>query len=61
MGRDTSVVCTHPNCRNEAIRAIIPAEDKVGDGAETVRFDLKPAKVFLFDRKTENRIPFQGE
>ncbi len=58
MGRDTSVVCTHPACRNAAIRAIIPAEDRVPPEAETVSFSLKPAKVFLFDRETEKRIPF---
>ena len=61
MGRDTSVVCTHPDCRSAAIRAIIPAEDKVAQDAEKVRFSLKPNKVFLFDTETEKRIPFAAD
>ena len=56
MGRDTSVVCTHPNCRNVVIRAIIPAEEKVKESDDEVRFSLKPAKVFLFDAKSDLRI-----
>ena len=58
MGRDTSVVCSHPDCRAAAIRAIIPAEDKVAPDAETVRFSLKPNKVFLFDKQSEKRVRF---
>ena len=56
MGRDVSVVCRHPASRNESIRAIISAEDMAGIGGSTVRFDLKKAKVFLFDAQTEARI-----
>ncbi|MDD5864297.1 MAG: ABC transporter ATP-binding protein [Firmicutes bacterium] len=58
MGRDISVVSTHPNSRNVTIRAIISAENAVPPEAKTVRFDLKPGKVFLFDRQTEERIAF---
>ena len=49
---------THPSCENAAIRAIISAESQVAVGAETVRFDLKPGKVFLFNKETEERIRF---
>ncbi len=53
MGRDTSVVCTHP-AGTAQIRAIISSEhDVTGD---TVRFALKPGKVHVFDRMTEDRI-----
>jgi len=58
MGRDISVICTHANCENTAIRAIVSAENTVNVGAAQVRFDLKPNKVFLFDRQTEARICF---
>ncbi|MDO4866887.1 MAG: ABC transporter ATP-binding protein [Clostridia bacterium] len=59
MGRDISVVCSHPACANAgAIRAIISAENTVADGAKDVRFSLKPRKVFLFDRESEARVPF---
>ena len=61
MGRDTSVVSAHPACRNEVIRSIIPAKNKVDKTAKTVRFTLSPEKVFLFDAETEQRIPFPVE
>ena len=56
MGRDISVVADHPASVNTAIRAIISAESRPVEGAETVRFALKPAKVFLFDRESEERV-----
>ena len=56
MGRDVSVVSTHPAAQNAAIRSIISAENRVDAGAQTVRFDLKPAKVFVFDRETGARL-----
>ena len=59
MGRDISVVCRHPDCENTVIRAIISAENTVPAGG-TVRFALKPCKVFLFDADTERRIPFEA-
>ena len=59
MGRDISVVCRHPDCENTVIRAIISAENTVPAGG-TVRFALKPRKVFLFDADTEQRIPFEA-
>lgn len=58
MGRDISVVSTHPLCENTSIRAIISSENKVNKDAKTVRFDLKPNKVYLFDKVTEERIRF---
>ena len=33
---------------------------EVSMDARQVRFDLKPGKVFLFDRKTEERIEFDA-
>ena len=61
MGRDTSVVSRHGASENETIRSIISTEDKAGIRGDTVRFDLKPYKVFLFDRDTEENIPFSAE
>ena len=57
MGRDISVVSTHPACENAAIRAIISAANKVAFGASSVRFTLNSEKVFLFDRESGERIP----
>ena len=59
MGRDVSVVCRHDACASTQLRAIISAEDRPGDGAKSVRFSLKPNKVFLFDRDSEKRRPFE--
>ncbi len=61
MGRDVSVVCSHPDCQAEAIRAIIPSDARVDTTKPTVRFALKPTKVFLFDKETGKRIPFTVE
>ena len=58
MGRDISVVCTHPDCENAAIRAIVSADDRLSTGSASVAFDLKPHKVFLFDPENGQRIPF---
>ena len=56
MGRDISVVCTHPDCENAAIRAIINADSRVDTTRDTVRFALKPHKVFLFHREEQTRL-----
>ena len=56
MGRDISVVASHPACSAAAIRAIISAESAVDPKAETVRFALKPNKVHVFDRESEERL-----
>ncbi len=58
MGRDVTVVSTHPASRNAKIRSIVSGEDigKAGLASSTVRFVLKPGKVLLFDRQTGERI-----
>ena len=58
MGRDISVVSTHPLCENENIRSIISAENIAQITGDKVRFDLKEDKVFLFHKETEQRIEF---
>lgn len=59
MGRDSSVVSTHEASLNPTVRAIIEAEDAPDRECHRVRFDLKPGKVLLFDKKTEERILFK--
>ena len=58
MGRDISVVSTHPKSRNVTIRSIISAENAVNTASQKVRFDLKPNKVFLFHKESGARIDF---
>ena len=56
MGRDISIVSTHEASLNPTIRSIISAETKVDTASETVRFAVKPAKLFVFDGSSEERI-----
>lgn len=58
MGRDISIISTNEASVNPVIRTII-TNDRVIDGTkEIVGFDLKPGKVHIFDRETEERIRF---
>ncbi len=58
MGRDISIVSTNPNSHNSSVRAIIDAEHTPTSPIGTVSFDLKPNKVFVFDKKTTIRHYF---
>ncbi len=58
MGRDTSVVSTHPSLEGATVRSIISAENKIDPKAKQVHFALKSAKVLLFNKETEERIRF---
>ena len=60
MGRDVSIVSSHSACQAAQLRSIILSENKVDEDAETVRFDLKPGKVFLFDTETGDRIEVEA-
>ena len=59
MGRDVSIVSTHVASLNPVIRSIVDADYKINTEAATVKFNLKPHKVFLFDKETEERIYFE--
>ena len=56
MGRDSSIVSTHPASQNPVVRSIIDADNKVDANSETVHFSLKPHKVFIFNKETEERL-----
>ncbi len=57
MGRDSSIVSTHVSSLNPVIRSIVDS-DVIDESKEVVSFNLKPHKVFLFDKETEERIYF---
>ena len=57
---DTTVVATHPACAADNLRAIISADTGIGSSAGEVRFALKREKLFLFDKETEERVPFRA-
>jgi len=61
MGRDLSIVSTHPKCQNTVIRSIIGSDNKLTLDTPFVRFHLKPSKVDIFSVETEQRIHFDAE
>lgn len=64
MGRDISVVSRNEASLNPAVRSIVSAENGIHieqelsgqQDAHSVRFAIAPAKVFLFDKTSEERI-----
>jgi len=58
MGRDVSVVSTHEASVNPIVRSIINSDVRIAPAA-TISYTLKPHKVFLFNKETEERIYFE--
>ena len=59
MGRDVSIVSTNENSINPVIRSIINSDSNLNAAATEVSYSLKPHKVFIFDKETEERIYFE--
>ena len=59
MGRDVSVVSTHEASVNPIVRSIINSDVRIDASIETVRYAVKPHKVFIFNKETEERIYFE--
>ena len=59
MGRDVSVVSTHEASVNPVVRSIVDADYKVDLAAGIVRYNIKPHKLFLFNKETEERVYFE--
>ncbi len=53
MGRDVSLISTHPASHSPVIRSIVSSDTKSDSLSGQVRFSLKPHKVFVFDKQTE--------
>ncbi len=58
MGRDISVVASHKASHNPVVRAIIDSDNLSTVKGETVKFGLKPNKVFIFEKENGERIRF---
>ena len=56
MGRDSSIISTNTASLNPTIRSIVDSDNKVDPNCETVAYSLKPNKVFIFNKETEERI-----
>ncbi len=61
MGRDASVVATHPASCNPTVRSIVDSDCKIDATSATVRYNLKSHKVFLFSKLNEKRIVFSAQ
>jgi multiple sugar transport system ATP-binding protein len=59
MGRDVSIVSTNPASQNPIIRSIIDADNEIDTESEIVKFSIKPHKMFVFNKETEERIYFE--
>lgn len=58
MGRDVSVVSTNESSLNPVVRSIISADEMGNISGNTVKFNLKQHKVFIFNKETEKRVYF---
>ncbi|MCC8066122.1 MAG: ABC transporter ATP-binding protein [Clostridiales bacterium] len=56
MGRDISVLSRNAASVNPRVRSIIGTENRVDVSQPTIRFSLRPDKVFLFRKETEERL-----
>ena len=58
MGRDVSIVSTHGASLNPLVRSIINSDSHIDLESKTVRYSVKPHKIFIFNKETEERIRF---
>ncbi len=56
MGRDNSIVSTHPALEGNMIRSIVDADTKINPVDGIVSFSVKPNKIFVFGLEDEMRI-----
>ena len=55
MGRDKSIVATHEKSTKPTVRCIIDSQVKLSD-KYSLKFDLRPEKVFVFNKESEMRL-----
>ena len=59
MGRDISVVAKNLASASGSLRAIIGADAEIDTHSKKISFSLVSRKVFLFDKKSEERIYYE--
>ena len=62
MGRDVSIVSDNPASVNPVIRSILSADSvkaHIQPDQKTVSYSIKPHKIFMFNKDTEERIYFE--
>ena len=60
MGRDVTVVSTHPAFQGETIRTIVDAQSGVDTTKDVVHYRLRPGKIFVFAKDSEERLYGEG-
>ena len=55
MGRDISIISTNPACEKPSIRTIVDSDVQIPTSG-IVKFNIKPNKIFLFNKETEVRL-----
>ncbi len=60
MGRDMSVVSTHPSAVTPSIRSIIASDHVIHPDSKDIHFAIKPNKIFLFHKETQVCLPVGG-
>ena len=56
MGRDMSVISKNAAAQTPTVRSIIDSDLRSEIGGETVSFSIKPNKIFVFHKETEERL-----
>ncbi len=56
MGRDHSVVSSNDNSTSNDVRAIIPSDTIVDENRSIISFNIKPSKLYVFDKESEQRL-----
>lgn len=57
MGRDVSLILSHPHSLSETLRCIVSAESIANLPLGEVRFELKKHKLFVYSEDGSRRIP----
>ncbi len=56
MGRDTTIVASHPAATEGTLRAIAPGDSRLPDHAEELSLEIRSDKVFVFDAESGQRL-----
>ena len=56
MGRDVSIVSENSAATTPIIRSIVNLDKRIDESVEFVKYSIKPNKIFIFNKETEERI-----
>jgi multiple sugar transport system ATP-binding protein len=56
IGRDMSLVASHPNALTSSIRIVLTMDEFKFNPNQVIRMTLKPHKTFVFEKDTGRRL-----